>query len=93
MIALSTNEWVTSKNIQVPDILKLDKLNFFIPYRDIEKIEVQKKSVLSPRGRMVIDIATKSKKYWFRIVEKKAFDDCVTLVKKVLPQTSQGSID
>jgi hypothetical protein len=73
------------KNMQVQDILDLDKLNFSIPYGDIDKIEIRKKSILSPKGRRVIDIKTKSKKYWFRIVEEKAFDDCVNLVNRILP--------
>ena len=77
------------KNMQVQDILDLDKLNFSIPYGDIEKIEIKKKSILSPKGRRVIDIKTKSKKYWFRIVEEKAFNNYVNLVKRILPNKAQ----
>jgi hypothetical protein len=76
------------KKMQVQDILDLDKLNFSIPYGDIEKIEVKKKSILSPKGRRIIDIKSKNKKYWFRIVEEKAFNDCVGLVKRMLPNKS-----
>ena len=81
-----TNKRVNKlRNMQVQDILDLDKLNFSIPYGHIEKIEIKKKSMLSPKGRRVIDIKTKSKKYWFRIVEAKAFNDYVNLVKRILP--------
>lgn len=73
------------RKMQLQDILDLDKLNFSIPYSEIEKIEIKKKSILSPKGRRIIDIKTKSKKYWFRIVEEKAFDDYISLVKKILP--------
>ena len=37
------------KDMQVQDILNLDKLNFSIPYSNLDKIEVKKKSVLSPK--------------------------------------------
>jgi hypothetical protein len=73
------------KNMQVQDILDLDKLNFSIPYSDIEKIEVKKKSILSPKGRRIIDITTKNKKFWFRIADDKAYNYSVKLVKKILP--------
>ena len=73
------------KNMQLQDVLDLDKLNFSIPYNTIEKIEIKKKSILSPKGRRIVEIKTKSKKYWFRIVEKKAFNDYVDLVKRILP--------
>lgn len=73
------------KTMQVQDILGLDKLNFSIPYNDLEKIEVKKKSLLSPKGRRIIDIATKNQKYWFRIADDKAYNYCVNLVKKILP--------
>ena len=73
------------KKMRVQDILALDKLNFSIPYNDIEKIQVKKKSVLSPKGRRIIDIATKKKKYWIRIADDKTYNYCVKLVKKILP--------
>ena len=73
------------KNMQVQDILDLDKLNFSIPYTDLEKIEVKKRSLLSPKGRRIIDIATKNRKYWFRIADDKAYNYCGNLVKKILP--------
>jgi hypothetical protein len=73
------------KNLRVQDILDLDKLNFSIPYNNVEKIEVKKKSILSPKGRRIIEIKTKSKKYWFRIVEEKSFNDYVDLVKRIFP--------
>ena len=37
------------KDMQVQDILNLDKLNFSIPYSNLDKIEVKKKSVFYPR--------------------------------------------
>ena len=73
------------KKMQIQDILDLDNLNFSVPYSDIENIEVKKKSVLSPRGRRIIDIAAKSRKYWFRLVDEKAFNYCVNLVEKIRP--------
>ena len=73
------------KNMQVQDLLDLDKLNFSIPYGDIKKIEMKKKSILSPKGRRIIDIKTKSKKYWFRIADEKAFNDYVNLVRNIPP--------
>jgi hypothetical protein len=71
------------KKMQVQDLLDLDELNFSIPYDDIERIEVSKKSVLSPKGRRIIDIATRNKKYWFRIVDVKAYDYCADLLKRI----------
>ena len=73
------------KKMQIQDILDLDNLNFSVPYSDIENIEVKKKSILSPRGRRIIDIAAKSRKYWFRLVDEKAFNYCVNLVEKIRP--------
>ena len=76
------------KDMQVQDILNLDRLNFSIPYNNLKKIEVKKKSILSPKGRWIVDIATSSKKYWFRFAEKKAFENCANLAKKILPNKS-----
>lgn len=73
------------KEMQVQDLLDLDELNFSIPYDDIERIEVNKKSVLSPKGRRIIDIATRNKKYWFRIVDINSYQYCVNLVQKIPP--------
>jgi len=75
--------------MQVKDILEVDKLNFSIPYIDLETIEVKKGSILSPRGRMLIDIATKNKTYWFRIVETSAFNEYVKLVQTILPDKTR----
>ena len=74
------------KDAQIKDILELNGLNFSIPYSDIEKIEPKKGGILSPLGRMRITIYTKKKKYWFRIVEEKAFDDYVNLIREILPE-------
>jgi hypothetical protein len=74
------------KDAQIKDILELDKLNYSIPYSDIEKIEPKKGGILSPLGRMRITIYTKKKKYWFRVVEEKAFDEYVNLVGRILPK-------
>lgn len=71
------------KEMRVQDLLDLDELNFSILYDDIERIEVNKKSVLSPKGRRIIDIATRNKKYWFRIVDINSYEYCVNLVKKI----------
>lgn len=71
------------KEMQVQDLLDLDELNFSIPYDDIMRIEVQKKSVLSPKGRRIIDIATRDRKYWFRIVDIKSYDYCVNLIENI----------
>ncbi len=83
MIGKSSDEL---KDAQIKDILELDGLNFSIPYSDIEKIEPKKGGILSPLGRMRITIYTKKKKYWFRVVEEKAFDDYVNLVREILPE-------
>jgi hypothetical protein len=71
------------KEMQVQDLLDLDELNFSIPYDEIVRIEVQKKSVLSPKGRRIIDIATRNRKYWFRIVDIGSYDYCVNLVQNI----------
>jgi hypothetical protein len=71
------------KNKQVQDLLDLDELNFSIPYDDILRIEVQKKSVLSPKGRRIIEFATRNRKYWFRIVDIGSYDYCVNLVQNI----------
>ena len=76
------------KEAKIKDVLEADKLNYTIPYSDIEKIEVKKMGLLSPRGRMIITINTKNKKYWFRITKEKAFNDYVNLTKKILPNKS-----
>jgi hypothetical protein len=73
------------KDMKVQDILNLDKLNFSIPYSNLDRVEVKKKSVLSPKGRWIVDIATSGNKYWFRFAEKKSFEACAKLVKKILP--------
>ena len=73
------------KELQVQDLLNLDKLNFSIPYSDLDKVEVKKKSVLSPKGRWIVDIAASGKKYWFRFAEKESFEACAKLVRKILP--------
>jgi hypothetical protein len=82
---LSNKQVDKLKNMQVQNILDLDKLNFSIPYNIVEKIEIKKKSILSPKGPRIIEIKTKSKKYWFRIVEEKSFNNYVDLVKRILP--------
>ena len=76
------------KDIQVQDMLNLDKLNFSIPYSDLDRIEVKKKSVFSPKGRWIVDIETSDRKYWLRFAEKKSFEACAKLVKKILPNKS-----
>jgi hypothetical protein len=71
------------KEMQMQDILDLDKLNFSIPYSDIEKIEVKKQSILSPKGRRIINIETENKKYWFRITDDIAYNYCLNLVNQI----------
>ena len=44
------------KDANMQDILDADKLNYAIPYSEIEKVEVKKMGLLSPRGRMIITI-------------------------------------
>ena len=73
------------KKGNIQDILEADKLNYAIPYSDIEKIEVKKMGLLSPRGRMIITIDTKNKNYWFRITEHQLYNDYVNLIRKALP--------
>jgi len=73
------------QEMQVKDLVDLDKLNFAIPYDDLETIAIKKGGVFSPRGRMLIDIATTNKTYWFRIVDTKAFTEYVNLVRTILP--------
>lgn len=70
---------------KIIDVLGADKLNFSIPCPEIENIEVKKGGIFSPRGRMIITVTTKNKKYWFRITEEKAFNDYRNLAKKILP--------
>lgn len=74
------------KDMKIQDVLDADKLNYAIPYADIEKLEFKKGGILSPRGRRLIIISTKKKKCWFRIVKENAFNDYVTLGKKILPK-------
>ena len=73
------------KKANIQDILEADKLNYAISYSDIEKIEVKKMGILSPRGRMIITINTRNKNYWFRITEHQLFNDYVNLARKALP--------
>ena len=73
------------KDANIQDILDADKLNYAIPYSEIEKVEVKKMGLLSPRGRMIITINTKNKNYWFRITEQQLFNEYVDLTRKALP--------
>ena len=77
------------RKMYVIDIVDLDALNFSITYMDIKSIEIKRKSILSPKGRRIIDLVTKSKKYLFRIVEEKAFKEGISLLKKILPQKAE----
>ena len=82
---LISNKSDELKKGNIQDILEADKLNYAIPYSDIEKIEVKKMSILSHRGRMIITIDTKDKNYWFRITEQQLYNDYVNLTRKSLP--------
>ena len=82
---LISNKSDELKKANIEDILEADKLNYAIPYSDIEKIEVKKMGILSPRGRMIITINTRNKNYWFRISELQLFNDYVNLARKALP--------
>jgi hypothetical protein len=73
------------KEMQVQDIVEVDKLNFCIPYGEVTCIEMKKGGIFSPRGRMRINLETTRKKYWFRIVEQQAFNNYVSLIRKILP--------
>ena len=69
--------------ISAEEILKADKNNFAIPYSEILKVEMKKGGFLSPPN---ITIFTADKKYSFKILDKKAFDSCVELVRTALPE-------
>lgn len=62
-------------------ILMADKKNFGIPYPDITRVEMKKRSFL----RSKIDILTSREKHEFYILRKKEFEDYVNLIRSVLP--------
>ncbi len=64
------------------EILEADKLNYAIPYSDIVKVEMKRGGFLSSPK---IVISTTHKKHTFRIVEKKAFNGYLELVRSMLP--------
>ena len=70
------------KDISIDEILKADKDNFMIPYRDITKVEMKKGGMLSPTR---VTFLTKDKKYTFNLLKRKTFNDCVDLIKSILP--------
>ena len=88
LVSKKSDELVKA-NLQ--DILEADKLNYAIPYVEVEKVEVKKMSLLSPRGRMIITIETKDRNYWFRITEQQLFKDYVNLTRKALPTKATWS--
>ena len=71
-------------------VLTANRHNFEIPYSDINKVEM-KKSAIGPAtqraGKMII--FTHGKKQQFDIIFAQKFEDCVDLVRSVLPSKLQ----
>lgn len=70
------------KDISVDKVLNADRHNFRIPYQDITKIEMKKGGMLSPTR---VTFLTKDKKYTFNLLKKNTFNDCIDLIKSILP--------
>jgi hypothetical protein len=70
------------KDVSMDEILKADEDNFVMQYKDISKIEMKKGGIFSPTK---ITFSTKDKKYSFNLLKKETFNDCVELIKSVLP--------
>ena len=71
-------------------VLATDKRNFGISYSDINKIEM-KKSAIGPATQRAgkITIFTHGKKQQFDIIFAQKFEDCVNVVRSVLPDKLQ----
>ena len=70
------------RDVSLDEVLRADKDNFMIPYQDITKVEMKKGGILSPTK---ITFFTKDRKYTFNLLKRKIFDDCVELIKSILP--------
>lgn len=70
------------KDITMDEILKADRDNFMIPYQDITKVEMKKGGMLSPTK---FTFLTAGNKFTFNLLNKEKFNDCVELIKSILP--------
>ena len=73
------------KKVSFESILKADKDNFEIPYSEITRIGM-KKSSLADRYAGTLEIYTLTKKDKFEITSGHDFEQCVEVVRSVLPE-------
>lgn len=66
--------------------MKTDKDNFMVPYRDITKVEMKKGGTLYPTK---ITFLTAENKFTFNLLNKNKFNDCVKLIKSILPNKAE----
>lgn len=69
-------------------ILRADKKNFEIPYPDITRIEMKKRTFLRSKIEIIL---TSREKHKFNILRKKEFEDYVNLIRSVLPNKTYVS--
>ena len=74
------------KDISTDEILKADNDNFMIPCRDITKVEMKKGGMLSPTK---FTFLTAGNKFTFNLLDKNKFEDCVELIKSILPDKAE----
>ncbi len=74
------------KEISTDDILKADSHSFMIPYRDITKVEMKKGGMLFP---IKFTFLTAGNKFTFKLLDKNKFNDCVELMKSILPDKAE----
>lgn len=70
------------KDIPIDEVLRADRDNFMIPYQDITKVEMKKGGMLSPTKFTFI---TADDKFTFNLLDREKFNDCVELIKSILP--------
>ena len=72
------------EKMSIDELLKMDKKNFDIPYKDISKIEIKKGVGISGPRTGVLSIEGK-KKEKFNIAINQKFEECEKIVKEALP--------
>ena len=74
-----------SKNFSHDELLKMDKMNYVIPFEEISKIKLKKTTMGVNAGRSGKIIIHSSKKQSFDILEQESFEKCEEILRKFLP--------